>query len=59
LTFLQFDSVGGASGDLILGALIDLGVDAAGLERALLSLNIGRFHLLAEPHNSHGLRAFA
>jgi uncharacterized protein (TIGR00299 family) protein len=53
---IQFDSVGGASGDLILGALIDLGVDAAALERTLSSLHVGHFHLLAEPHASHGLR---
>ncbi|HEY8240475.1 MAG TPA: nickel insertion protein, partial [Kiritimatiellia bacterium] len=53
---LRFDSVGGASGDLILSALVDLGVDASALERELQALHVGHFHLLAEPFTSHGLR---
>jgi uncharacterized protein (TIGR00299 family) protein len=43
--FLQFDSVGGASGDMILGALIDLGVDAAELQRDLATLPVEPFRL--------------
>ncbi len=52
---VRFDSVGGASGDLILGALIELGVDPAGLERDLQSLGVGHFHITAKPFASHGL----
>ena len=35
MTGLQFDSVGGASGDMILGALVDLGVDVKALQAKL------------------------
>ena len=35
---IRFDSVGGASGDMILGALIGLGADADILNRELISL---------------------
>lgn len=45
---LQFDSVGGASGDMILGALIDLGVDASALGRDLATLPVEPFRLVAE-----------
>lgn len=48
MRILSFDTIGGASGDMILAALIDLGVDAASLERDLASLKIGPFHLHAE-----------
>lgn len=52
---LQFDSVGGASGDLILGALVELGVDPAWLERELQTLDVGPFRLVIAPFGSHGL----
>lgn len=55
MRIVRFDSVGGASGDLILGALIELGVDAAGLEKELQSLGLGHFHISAKPFTSHGL----
>lgn len=45
MKILQFDSVGGASGDMILGALIDLGVDAADLQRELATLPVEPFRL--------------
>ncbi len=48
MNILAFDSVGGASGDMILGALIDLGVDADALARDLHSLGVGHFHLRVE-----------
>ena len=48
LRWLRFDSTGGASGDMILGALIDLGVDASRLATELAGLDIGRFELRAE-----------
>ena len=52
---LHVQSIGGASGDMILGALIDLGVDAACLEKALQTLNIGPFILETSSFGSHGL----
>jgi hypothetical protein len=52
---LQLDSVGGASGDLILGALVELGVDPAWLERELRTLQVGDFHIVAKAFSSHGL----
>jgi uncharacterized protein (DUF111 family) len=40
---LRWESVGGASGDMILGALLDLGMDAVALERELKKLHAGDF----------------
>lgn len=52
---VRFDSVGGASGDMILGALVDLGVDTNDLQAPLESL-VGRsFTLDAQPYAEHGL----
>ena len=42
---LYFDAFSGASGDMILGALVDLSGDFAGLSRALARLSRGRFTL--------------
>ncbi|MFN6963352.1 MAG: nickel pincer cofactor biosynthesis protein LarC [Pyrinomonadaceae bacterium] len=42
---LYFDCFAGASGNMILAALISLGVDAAELEAELRKLNIGEFAL--------------
>ncbi len=42
MRILQFESVGGASGDMILGALIELGVDLKELRQDLHSLPIER-----------------
>lgn len=52
---LWFDSVGGASGDMVLAALMDLGVPPARLNAALSAL--GHFHLsvTAVPHAESGL----
>ena len=55
MKILQFDSVGGASGDMILGALIDLGVEPSKLQAALLRLIPDPFEIRAEAFNSHGL----
>lgn len=60
MRILRFDSVGGASGDMILGVLIGLGADPAVLERELDALLPDHFHLRVEPaasHGIHGLRA--
>ncbi|MEI8351732.1 MAG: nickel insertion protein, partial [bacterium] len=53
---LWFDSVGGASGDMILASLVDLGVRPVDLNDALASL--GDFHIAIEAHqhSSHGLQ---
>lgn len=52
---LWFDSVGGASGDMILSSLVDLGVRPADLNEPLASL--GDFHvsLEAHRHTEHGM----
>lgn len=52
---LWFDSVGGASGDMILASLVDLGIRPADLNQALASL--GDFHLSldARQHSEHGM----
>jgi pyridinium-3,5-bisthiocarboxylic acid mononucleotide nickel chelatase len=51
---LRFDSVGGASGNMILGALIGLGVDPEWLNAALQSLDIEPFTIRAEPAEECG-----
>lgn len=55
MNMLRFDSVGGASGNMILGALIDLGVPVEGLKEVLGTLPFGDFSLVVEPASSHGL----
>ncbi len=53
---LWFDSIGGASGDMILGCLIDLGVKPGNLQEAFAAL--GDFHitLKAAPASEHGMQ---
>lgn len=53
---IHFDSVGGASGDMILAALIDLGVDRAWVEDELNKLGIERFGLIVEDTTDKGIR---
>ena len=55
MKFIRFDSVGGASGDMILGGLIGLGVDPSSIERELSSLIPGEFHLRTNRLQSHGM----
>ncbi len=52
---LRFDSVGGASGDMILAVLVGLGVDIRTLTRQLQSLKIGRFRISKKRVSDHGL----
>jgi len=52
---LVFDSLGGASGDMVLGALIDLGADRDRLYAQLRALPVGAFELEAEPCCEQGL----
>jgi pyridinium-3,5-bisthiocarboxylic acid mononucleotide nickel chelatase len=48
MNLLRFDSVGGASGDMILGALVDLGLDVREIEKELSCLDIEPFTIKAE-----------
>jgi uncharacterized protein (TIGR00299 family) protein len=52
---LWFDSVGGASGDMILAALIDLGADVEALNTALAALGTAQIRLTTHPHSDHGM----
>ncbi len=53
---LHFEPVGGASGDMILGALIELGVEAQFLHDELARLPIGPFEIRADPAREHKMR---
>lgn len=60
MKLLHLQAVGGASGDMILGALMDLGVARDRLQSALESLGVGPFTIIAERGESQhlaGLRA--
>jgi uncharacterized protein (TIGR00299 family) protein len=53
---LYLDLVGGISGDMFLGALLDLGIALPTLEHALRSLPIAGWQVHAEPGEKLGLR---
>ena len=55
MKLIRFDSVGGASGDMILGALIGLGADRETVARELDSLLPGHFTLDVAECSSHGI----
>lgn len=55
MKILQFQGVGGASGDMILAALVDLGVDAKKIHRQLAGLHLEPFKILTRTFGSHGL----
>ena len=54
---LYLDAFAGVSGDMILGALIDLGIDLASLSGSLSTLNVGGWSLHKETVLRHGLSA--
>lgn len=57
--YIRFDSVGGASGDMILSALAALGADLAPVEKTLAAFFPDSLHFHAEPAAEaglHGLR---
>ena len=56
MKILQFDMIGGASGDMILGALIELGADAKRLRQGLSSLPIEPFEIEATPFQGDKIR---
>ena len=51
---LYFDLIGGASGEMILGALIDAGVPAEKLAEMLAGLKLDEFELIAAPIEKNG-----
>lgn len=56
MKLIHFEAVGGASGDMILGALFELGVDPAEIRAALAALPIERVEIAADQVNEGGLR---
>lgn len=52
---LYFDCLTGISGDMILGAFIDLGVDADYLSSELDKLDVNGFRIEAEPRTRYGV----
>jgi len=54
---LYFDLIGGASGDMILGALIDAGMPIKKLEDLLSGLNLSEFDLKVVEVSKNGFRA--
>ncbi len=55
MKLVHFDLVGGASGDLLLGALISIGADADAINAALASLAVEPIHLHVEPAEQKGI----
>src|SRR5215218_7965747 len=53
---VYFDCFSGASGDMLLGALIDAGVDVEALRSGLATLPLRGWSLQAEAVQSRGLR---
>ncbi|MBT3294074.1 MAG: nickel pincer cofactor biosynthesis protein LarC [Verrucomicrobia bacterium] len=54
MTLLRIDSIGGASGNMLLGALMGLGVDRERLVTALRGLPIEGFDLVTREVKQHG-----
>ncbi|MFA6716831.1 MAG: nickel pincer cofactor biosynthesis protein LarC [Victivallaceae bacterium] len=55
MKIIRFDSVGGASGNMILGALIGLGADIGELNGELKNLLPDEFTIKSRPCESHGI----
>jgi uncharacterized protein (TIGR00299 family) protein len=54
---LYFDLIGGASGDMILGSLVDAGVPLETLKELLKGLNLDEFDLLSKTVDKNGFKA--
>lgn len=54
---LYFDCFSGASGDMVVGALLDIGADFEALRQGLRSLDVEGFEVSAERVNKKGLMA--
>lgn len=52
----HFECVGGASGDMILGAMVELGIPPDNLKSALKGLNAGSFDITAETATSKHIK---
>jgi uncharacterized protein (TIGR00299 family) protein len=52
---LHFESIGGASGDMILGALVGLGVPVDELNEELKSLKVDPFEIVVDEINEQGM----
>ncbi len=52
---LHFESIGGASGDMILGALVGLGVSVEELNEELKSLNVDSFEIVVDKIVEQGM----
>ncbi|MDF7825221.1 nickel pincer cofactor biosynthesis protein LarC [Pontiellaceae bacterium B12227] len=52
---LHFESIGGASGDMILGALVSLGVSVEELNEELKSLNVDPFEIVVDDVVEQGM----
>jgi len=57
MRLLYFDCIGGISGDMALGALVDAGADAEGVRSALASLPLEPFSVEFEETDAGGIRA--
>lgn len=60
MRFIRFDSVGGASGDMLLGALASIGADLRAIERTVRKFLKDDVRIVTESvsdHGLHGIRA--
>lgn len=55
MNVLRFDSIGGASGDMILATLCALGVEPNAIETSLQEFHLGSFRIVAAPHADRGM----
>ncbi len=55
MRILRFDSVGGASGDMVLSALVDLGASLDGIRRCIEGLGLAGVSLIEGPAGEGGL----
>ncbi|OUW77990.1 MAG: TIGR00299 family protein [Saprospirales bacterium TMED214] len=54
-----FDCISGTSGDMTLGALVDLGADIAGIESAVRSMGLPELRIRSETVKKRGFRAIS
>lgn len=54
-----FDCISGISGDMTLGALVDLGADIAGIESAVRSMGLPELRIRSETVKKRGFRAIS
>ena len=55
MRFIRFDSVGGASGDMLLGALASIGADLGAIQRTVRKFLPDGVRFVCEPASDHGL----